>query len=57
MLYDVNIVMERGNARLYYDKCNVLLNDNEIEISYQDIVVARYLIGQIEVLSICTTTH
>lgn len=57
MLYDVNIVMERGNARLYYDKCCVLLNDNEIEIIYQDIVVARYLIGQIETLSICTTTH
>ena len=57
MLYDINITMKQGNIRLYYDKCNVLLNDNEIEITYQGLIVARYLIEQIETLCICTTTH
>lgn len=57
MLYDINITMKNGNIRLYYDKCNVLLNGSEIEISYEGKVVACYLITQIEALSICTTMH
>lgn len=57
MLYDINITMKQGNIRLYYDKCYVSLNDNEIEISYKGEVVACYLITEIETLSIYTTTH
>ena len=55
MLYDVCIVMQQGNIRVYFDKCHVSLNERGIIISY-DKPVACYLLAEIETLSICNTT-